>query len=176
MLALWISLGVIGGLVAIFFITLLFCFFMTFYSPKRTKKFLEKYKMPPGNIYLKYEDILIPAMKKVRAIPCEKVEIQSFDGKILRGKFFENKKGAPIELMMHGYRGNSETDLSIGVLRAKELGHNVLLVDHRAAGYSDGNVITFGAKESKDCLQWVDFLINKFGSDVKIFLTGISMD
>ena len=131
--------------------------------------------MPPGKVYLQYEDVLIPAMKKVRSMPCKKVEIKSFDNLTLRGRYFETKKGAPVELMLHGYRGNSETDLSVGVLRAQTLGHNVLLVDHRAAGYSDGNTITFGAKESKDCLFWVDFLINKLGKDVKIFMTGISM-
>ncbi len=175
MTALWIILVVIFGLAIIFFGVLLFCYFMTFYVPRRTKKYLEKYKMPPGKVYLEYEDVLIPAMKKVRSMPCEKVEIKSFDNLTLRGRYFETKKGAPVELMMHGYRGNSETDLSIGVLRAQTLGHNVLLVDHRAAGYSDGHTITFGAKESKDCLSWVDFLINKLGKDVKIFMTGISM-
>ena len=173
--ALWIVLGSLAGLIIIFFATLLVCFFMTFYSKKRTKKFLEEYKMPPGKIYLKYENDLIPAMKTVRAMPCEKVEIQSFDNLTLRGRYFETKKGAPIELMMHGYRGNSETDLSVGVLRAMDLGHNILLVDNRASGYSDGHIITFGAKESRDCLSWVNFLIDKFGKDIKILLTGISM-
>ena len=173
--ALWIVLGTLAGLIIIFFATLLVCFFMTFYSKKRTQKFLEEYKMPPGKIYLKYENDLIPAMKTVRAMPCEKVEIQSFDNLTLRGRYFETKKGAPIELMMHGYRGNSETDLSVGVLRAMDLGHNILLVDNRASGYSDGHIITFGAKESRDCLSWVNFLIDKFGKDIKILLTGISM-
>lgn len=175
MQSLWIILGVLGGLLIIFFITLLFCFIKTFYSKTRTKKFLAKYKLPPGKVYEKYKDDLISAMQKVRCMPCKKVEIISYDGLILKGRYFETKKNAPIELMMHGYRGNSETDLSVGVLRAQELGHNVLLVDHRASGYSEGHVITFGAKESKDCLSWVNFIIKKFGKDVKIFMTGISM-
>ena len=175
MLTLWIILGITTGLFVIFFATLLVCFFMTFYSKTRTKEFLEKYKMPPGKIYLKYEENLIPAMKQVRSMPCEKFEIKSFDNLTLCGKYYEAKKGAPVELMMHGYRGNSETDLSVGVLRSMELGHNVLLVDNRASGYSDGHVITFGVNESKDCLAWVDFIIHKFGKDIKILLTGISM-
>jgi fermentation-respiration switch protein FrsA (DUF1100 family) len=36
-------------------------------------------------------------------------------------------------------------------------------------------VITFGIKEHKDCLYWVDFMVKHFGPDVKIILTGISM-
>ena len=171
MILLWIVLGIL----LLVFMGLLTCFFMTFYSKTRTKKYLEKYKLPIGRVYLKYEKVLIEAMKEVRNMQHEKVEIKSFDGLTLRGRYFEFKKGAPIELMMHGYRGNSETDLSVGVLRARDLEHNVLLVDHRASGYSDGHVITFGVKESKDCLSWVDYVINKFGNDVKIILTGISM-
>lgn len=171
MLALWIVLGII----IVFFITLLICFFITFYTPNRSQEYLNRYKLPAGKEYLKYEKELMDSMKLVRNMNCERVEIKSFDNLTLKGRYFEFNAGAPIELMMHGYRGNSETDLSIGVLRARDLGHNVLITDHRAAGYSDGNIITFGVKESKDCLSWVDFLINKFGSDVKIFLTGISM-
>lgn len=107
---------------------------MTFYSKTRTKKKLQEYSLPPGKVYLAMKDQLIEPMKKTRAMPCQKVEIISFDGLILKGRYFEAKKGAPIELMMHGYRGNSETDLSVGVLRAHSFGHNVLLVDHRGAG------------------------------------------
>lgn len=175
MLGLWITLGAVGGLILIFFILLLVCFLMTFYSKTRTKKKLQEYSLPPGKVYLAMKDQLIEPMKKTRAMHCQKVEIIAFDGLILKGRYFEVKKGAPIELMMHGYRGNSETDLSVGVLRAHSLGHNVLLVDHRGAGYSDGHIITFGAKESRDCLSWVNFIIEKFGKDVKIIMAGISM-
>ncbi len=36
-------------------------------------------------------------------------------------------------------------------------------------------MITFGIKEHKDCLCWVDFMCHHFGPEVKIILTGISM-
>ena len=92
----------------------------------------------------------------------------------LRGKYYEYSPNAPIELMFHGYRGNSESDLSGGVLRCFALGRSVLLVDHRASGRSEGKVISFGVNESKDCLKWLDFLNNKF-ENAKIILSGISM-
>ena len=101
--------------------------------------------------------------------------IKSFDGLTLKGKYYEYQKGASIELMMHGYKGNGERDLSTGVLRAFKCKRNVLLVDQRASGKSEGKTITFGVNESKDCLKWVDHLIETFGEDVKIYLTGVSM-
>jgi len=54
-------------------------------------------------------------------------------------------------------------------------GHSALIVDQRSAGKSEGNVITFGVNEHRDCLCWVDYMIQHFGPDVQIILTGISM-
>ena len=66
-------------------------------------------------------------------------------------------------------------DLCGGVQRCFALGRSALIVDQRACGYSQGNVITFGVKERRDCRSWVDFMVGHFGEDVKIHLTGISM-
>jgi fermentation-respiration switch protein FrsA (DUF1100 family) len=48
-------------------------------------------------------------------------------------------------------------------------------VDHRASGRSDGSVITFGVKEKRDCLAWVDFAVKNIQPDGDIIITGISM-
>ena len=77
--------------------------------------------------------------------------------------------------MFHGYRGNAERDLAGGMCRCFQLGHSALIVDQRCSGRSDGNVITFGVKEHRDCLDWISFMVSYFGPDVKIILTGISM-
>lgn len=103
------------------------------------------------------------------------VQITSFDGLTLHGKYYEYKKGAPTEILFHGYRGSAERDLCGGVHRCFEIGHNALIVDQRAAGKSGGHVITFGAKECYDCLAWVDFVIQHIDKDARIILTGISM-
>ena len=170
-----IILAILAGLAIVFLLTTFVCFIITFYSPKRTEKKLKHYKLPPGKAYLKYKEEIFAGVEKLNNLPYKDVEIKSFDGLVLKGKYFEHKKGAPIELMMHGYRGRSEMDLAFGVFRAFEHGRNALLVDHRAAGRSQGRIITFGAKESKDCQYWIDYIIQTFGSDSKIILTGISM-
>ena len=77
--------------------------------------------------------------------------------------------------MFPGYRGVAERDLCGGVQRCFSLGHSALIVDQRACGESDGNVITFGIRESRDCHSWIAFMLERFGKDVKIILTGISM-
>jgi len=149
------------------------CFLMTFYSKRKKKQ--NEYDFPPGKEFEKYHENIILWSKEWDNLPYKKVEIKSKDGLILRGRYFENKKGAPIELMFHGYRGSARRDMSAGIKRAFKVGRNALLVDHRASGESEGNIITFGVKEKDDCLLWIDFVIDKFGSNVRIVLTGISM-
>lgn len=151
------------------------CFFLTFYVTKKQKTPKEEFETPPGKVYDPHRAQMIQWMKEVRAMPHEDFSITSFDGLRLCGKYYEYAPGAPIELMFHGYRGNSERDLCGGIQRCFCLGRSALIVDQRTSGASEGRVISFGINEHKDCLRWVDFMVAHFGKDVKIHLTGISM-
>ena len=161
------------ALAAIVMLTAYICFRMAFYATRNETN--EEFPIPEGDIYLPYRDQMIAWMKEVRQLPREDVTIGSFDGLTLRGKYYEYAPGAPIELMFPGYRGVAERDLCGGVQRCFSSGHSALIVDQRACGESDGNVITFGIRESRDCHSWIAFMLERFGKDVKIILTGISM-
>lgn len=131
--------------------------------------------LPNIPMYQTYKEIITQDIKDIRKIPSTEFSIKSFDGLTLYGKYFEFEKGAPIEIMFHGYRGYGERDLSSGVKRAFKCKHNALLIDQRAGGKSEGHVISFGIKERHDCIKWANFVVEHFGDDVKIILTGISM-
>ena len=171
---LWIGLSVLAALAVIVVLIAYICFRMAFYVPKK-RPAAEEYPVPDGEEYIPYREQMIQWIKESRALPHEDVQITSFDGLVLRGRYYEYAPGAPIELMLHGYRGESERDMSGGVQRCFAIGRSALVVDQRACGRSEGNVITFGAKEHKDCLYWVEYMVKRFGPDVKIILTGISM-
>lgn len=162
-------------LVTVVFITAYVCFRITFYVTKAQKARTEEYPIPNGKIYKPWREKMIDWIKETRALPCQEYAIKSFDGLTLYGKFYEYAPGATIELMIHGYRGNAERDLCGGVQRCFALGHSALVIDQRGSGKSQGNVITFGIREHQDCLKWIELLIDTFGPDVKIILTGISM-
>ena len=170
---LWIALGLAGGAAFITIIASLVCYLMVFYSPPRDNS--DEIPTPPGELYDEYREDMKQWVITVRSMPHDDVEIKSRDGLTLRAKYFEHSEGAPIELMLHGYRGNAERDMSAGVLRAFKLGRSVLMVDLRGSGRSDGSTITFGIKEREDCLLWVDYLVSRFGNERAIILTGISM-
>ena len=151
------------------------CYRYSFYASRKGKKDPEVIDIPDGKIYEVYRPAFERWAREVRTMKHEEVSITSFDGLTLYGKYYEYAPGAPIELMFHGYRGNAERDLSGGVQRCFQLGRSALIVDQRCSGKSGGHVITFGVNEHQDCLRWVDFMVARFGPDVKIILTGISM-
>ena len=151
------------------------CYRMAFYAPKRQPRDSDFIDIPEGEEYEPFRPVMEDWIRQTRKIPHEKVQITSADGLKLTGNFYEYAPGAPMEIMFHGYRGNAERDLSGGVLRGFALGRSVLLADQRCSGDSDGHTITFGIKEHEDCLAWVDFAVSRFGPDVQIILTGISM-
>ena len=173
MTLLYIVLGIVGGLVFLTLLTSFICFLITFYAAPEKPK--EEFEIPPGAIYEPYRDIMVNWMKEARTLNPKEVSIKSFDGLTLYGKYYKYSEDAPIELMFHGYRGNAERDLCGGVQRCFALGRSCLIVDQRTAGKSGGRVITFGIKESRDCLSWVDYIIEKINPNAKIIITGISM-
>lgn len=172
---LWYILGVCAVLTVAALVIAYICFRMAFYVKEKTIIGPDEYPIPPGEEYEPFRDEMIGWMKKTNAMDREEVWITSFDGLKLYGKYYEYAPGAPLELMFHGYRGSAERDLCGGVQRCFDLGRSVLIVDQRASAHSDGNVITFGIREHRDCLAWLDYAVKRFGPEQKIILTGISM-
>ena len=151
------------------------CFYKIFYVSRNKKISPDEIPLPAGEIYEPYHSLMRKWILETRDYPHENYYIKSHDGLTLHGKYFEYASNAVIEIMFHGYRGSAERDLSGGIQRCFALGRNVLLVDQRTSCISEGNVISFGIKEHLDCLAWINFVVDHFGPNVKIILTGISM-
>ena len=112
---------------------------------------------------------------KAIALDLERVYIRSHDGLMLAGYYYEVKKGAPIEIFFHGFRGCWQRDFC-GISEAViELSHNILFVDQRAHGESEGNIISYGINERRDAVEWINYVVRRFGEDTEIVLIGTSM-
>lgn len=114
-------------------------------------------------------------IEKTLSLPYEAVRIKSRDGLTLFARYYHVKDGAPLEIQFHGYKGMSVRDFSASGDECYRSGYNLLLVDQRAHGNSEGGVITFGIKERFDCLDWIEYARGRFGDKQKIILYGISM-
>lgn len=170
----WYLGGGVLLLVAAVLLISYICYRIAFYMPRK-KVSADASVIPMGDFMRSVIEASKKAAEQIRELPREEVCITSFDGLKLYGYYFEYAPGAPIEIMVHGYRGSALGDLSGGVLRCFRMGRSILLVDQRCCGKSEGRTITFGAKEHLDCLAWVDFAVQKFGPDVKLILSGVSM-
>jgi len=170
----WIAVALLLLLAAVL-VTAYVCYKKAFYSPDRKPRQDDSVELPEGAPYEPYWDTMTAWVLETRALPHEELTVRSFDGLLLRGTYYEYAPGAPIEIMFHGYRGTPERDLSGGVMRCFAVGRSCILVTQRGNGESQGNEITFGIKERKDCLSWINLAIQKFGPDVKLILTGMSM-
>jgi fermentation-respiration switch protein FrsA (DUF1100 family) len=106
---------------------------------------------------------------------CEDVYIKSHDGLKLHGRFYDVAKDAPVIIVFHGYRSPALRDCAGGFSLGLKLGYNVLAVDQRSHGASEGRVISFGILERYDCLKWIEYVNDRLGTDTPIILCGISM-
>ncbi len=113
------------------------------------------------------------AMEYVNSLPCERVFATSADGLKLSARYYDHGSKRVI-ILVHGYRSKAEYDFGCSFDMFKEQGFNILLIDQRAHGMSEGKYITFGVKEREDCRIWADYAANELGAD-DIILCGISM-
>ena len=145
---------------------------IAFYAPELDRDQVVKPKDPQ---YDPYRPEMRRIYQQLSGRPCEFVSISSKDGLILSGRYYHIKDGAPVDICFHGYRSHPLTDFSGGSELSFAMGHNLLLVDQRAHGKSQGKTISFGILERQDVLCWVEYAVSRFGEDVQILLYGVSM-
>ncbi len=172
MLCLYITLGVIGGIIVILFFGLLVVYHGTFYTPLKGQnndfvftKATEK--------YCDMETVHM-MVKRMVEYPHEDAYITSYDHLKLHARIYKNNSDTVV-IMFHGYRGTPCRDFSGGAYDMIQLGYNVILIDERGHKESKGHSITFGVKEKRDAKSWIEYAKKTFGEDKRIVLVGISM-
>jgi pimeloyl-ACP methyl ester carboxylesterase len=85
------------------------------------------------------------------------------------------KENERFAILFHGYKSTPFTDFSGGALLLMRMGYNIIMVDQRAHGLSEGNTLSFGALESRDAEAWARFVEDSFGEGTPTALVGISM-
>lgn len=105
----------------------------------------------------------------------DNVCIQSDDGLKLHASLInvENAKG--VVIIFHGYRSFGARDFCQQIPMLHEAGYNIMLVDQRSHGKSEGKYIYYGTKEYKDALLWRKKASELYGNEISIAFFGLSM-
>lgn len=132
------------------------------------------YHYPDTDQTRKVKPVLDAVIAAFLEAPYEEVSITSHDGLKLTGRYYHTADGAPLEIQCHGYKGNPFVDFAGAWSIARDTGRNVLLINQRCHGGSEGKTITFGILERQDVLGWIRYANNRFG-DIPVLLNGVSM-
>ena len=128
----------------------------------------------PVNIPLtEYKEVISKGIDYINSTPYRLVDTVSFDGLKLVARYYSNNSDKTV-IFFHGYRSSAVRDFSCAVKMYLDRGFNVLLCDQRSHGLSEGKLITFGVKESRDVHTWIEFASERLGAK-KIVLSGMSM-
>ena len=153
---------------------MLVSFIMAYIIFKKAFRRSETTASANNSIYKEYQDLMKQGADYFFSLNPKEVWITSHDALKLCGMFYENPNSRGTVIFMHGYHGNPFTDFGPVLKHFSDMGFSLLLPYQRAHGKSQGEYLTFGVKESKDCLAWANYLAEKYPGR-SIALHGISM-
>ena len=169
-----IALIVIGAFLLSFLIShciVIWVIFKNFYVRFKQDVFDKRIKNDPN--YAPYIDEILEKRKELESREHKILSVTSNDGLCLKGRYYE-QGSKDLIIFFHGVHVNSLNTFAVVATAALEKGYNVLIVDQRAHGLSDGKYITYGKKEHEDILKWIE-LFDDNNQIENIYLFGASM-
>ena len=106
----------------------------------------------------------------------QELHVMSYDGKLLHATFLPRENAKGTILLFHGYRSCWQIDFGLVLPYYYDtLGYQLLLVDQRAHGQSQGHYLTLGVRERYDVVSWATYMGQLLGEDAPLILGGLSM-
>ena len=156
---------------AVLFLVVVYCIYL--YAFGRSKPGAT-YSEPPGQQFRLYGEEIKSRSEAMKNFPFETVTTESRDGLKLTASYYHFRDNAPLVIFFHGYRSTGIRDFCGGFYFYRDQGFNILVVDQRSTGRSEGKTITFGIRERWDCLSWAEYAAHRW-PDTPVILLGISM-
>lgn len=155
-------------------------FKMIVYCKKGEKKALKKKWFTLAHMKInhprdKFEQEYEEGKAWCREQPMQQCYIRSDDGLRLHAYYLPAKAPKRFVLLSHGYKGSGFGDFAYTAKFLHDNGCNLLFVDQRCCGMSEGEYITFGAKEQYDVQKWAFYIARRNHAGLPIYLYGESM-
>ncbi|SHE88614.1 hypothetical protein SAMN05444392_104129 [Seinonella peptonophila] len=108
-------------------------------------------------------------------LPKEEVTIKSKDGHQLHGYYIDAfPEQQDVVMIVHGYTVAYPWSMQFASVFLKKR-FNLLVIDQRAHGESEGRYTTYGVQEKYDIERWVEWLRTRKGRNVRIGFHGQSL-
>lgn len=175
-----VFISVLVTVLILFLVFILFCFFgfKKIFSREKNREKTER------NFYKKLEkhkgETLIKNIKNNSSAfedaEYKEVAILSIDNYHLCGRLYmaKNGKGEKSVILCHGYKTSGPIDFCNAFQMYRDMNFNILLIDERASGKSQGKYTSMGIMESFDIVGWCRWLELCFGTETEIIIHGVS--
>ena len=120
-------------------------------------------------------DDLDISFRKLEDNDCKTIEIVSSVGEKLIGHWYECENAERIIIAMHGWRSSWTKDFGAMADFFHKNNCSVLYAEQRGQNNSGGDYMGFGVVERYDCLDWINWANSYCGTDLPIYLAGVSM-
>ncbi len=101
--------------------------------------------------------------------------VKSMDGLMLHAFYLPAEYAERFVILCHGYKGSGFGDFANMARFLHENRCNLLFIDERCCGASEGEFITFGAKEQYDVQRWAYYIAERNKGKLPVYLYGESM-
>ncbi len=132
-------------------------------------------KISRTDFFGEFGDTILDAAERLQNGNTEEITIESRDGIRLVGHWQAAENPKRVIIAMHGWRSSWATDFGAAADFWRENDCSVLYAEQRGQGNSEGDYMGFGLLERYDCLDWINWVNEKTGSTLPIYLSGISM-
>lgn len=123
-----------------------------------------------------YKKIIHPRKEWLMQQPLEEINITARDGIRLRGYYLPAERPSDrLVIGLHGYTSEGLGSFAAHAHFFHKQGFDVLILDLRAHGQSEGDYIGFGVLDRYDCLDWIKYVEKRFDGKKRILLHGTSM-
>ena len=135
-----------------------------------TKCTTPKKKAKPSPNY----DYLKDMAEEVKALPTRPVSIQNSEGMTLKAHYYPAANPKRLLILVHGWHSEWYKDFCASAPFFHESDCDLLMIEQRCHGESDGKYISYGVKERYDILDWLTWAETHLPR-LPVYLCGLSM-
>lgn len=114
------------------------------------------------------------AAEQLREVPTEEVTLVNREGLTLRAHWYHAEAPRRMLIMVHGWHSSWYREFGSMAPFYHEQDCELLLIEQRCHGDSEGDMISYGDRERYDVLEWLTYAAERY-PQLPIYLCGVSM-